>query len=86
MKRLLIGIALLTSSTLLYCSNIVAAAVYSETKHNTSWTTDLGVYKSALREVSIIPMFVIFILMLAGLVIISIEVYKEFEKNQHSKL
>lgn len=73
MKRLIIGISILISGILVYSSNLIAAALYSSVLLDTSWNQNLGIFNTALAEVSLIPTFLAIIFIVIGLIIVIIE-------------
>lgn len=73
MKRLVIGISIIFFVIIVYASNLIAAALYSSVLLDTSWNQNLGIFNSALAEVSRIPMFLVIIFIIIGLIIVILE-------------
>ena len=73
MKRLIIGISIIFFGIIVYASNLIAAALYSSVLLDTSWNQNLGIFNSALAEVSRIPMFLVIIFIIIGLIIVILE-------------
>ena len=73
MKRLIIGISIIFFGIIVYASNLISAALYSSVLLDTSWNQNLGIFHSALAEVSRIPMFLVIIFIIIGLIIVILE-------------
>ncbi|TVT29401.1 phosphatase [Salinicoccus cyprini] len=74
MRNIIIGLSLMLISSLLYSSNLIAAAVYSGTVAKTSWDRNAGIFGTALEEVSFLPIYMITLIFIIGLVILILEV------------
>lgn len=73
MKRLVIGISIIFFGIIVYGSNLIAAALYSSVLLDTSWNQNLGIFNTALAEVSKIPMFLVIIFIILGFLIVIME-------------
>lgn len=69
MKRVTISISLLFVFTMLYCFQLLSASIHSRNfGGNIGWNDDLGIFGTALREVSIIPNSILLILIFISLI------------------
>ncbi|MFC3900224.1 hypothetical protein [Aliicoccus persicus] len=62
-----LGLSILFISVLIYCTHIISASIYSYTLLESSWNQNLGIFNTALEEISIIPNFIIIIFILIGI-------------------
>ncbi|RIW31871.1 phosphatase [Bacillus salacetis] len=77
MKHITIGLVLLLSSAIMYSAALIAASVYSlvlTRDGGEGWSTEYGVYGTALREIGTLPiaLAILFGLIGAGIVIDSV--------------
>lgn len=79
MTRLILGISILFLSTILYSVNLISAAIYSPVLLETAWNEEKGIFKTALSEVSTVPMFMILLFAVIGIIL----VFKELSSQDH---
>lgn len=82
MTRIKLGIIIFFLSPILYSVNLISAAIYSPVLLETSWDEEKGVFKTALSEVSIIPMFVVLLIAVVGIIII----FQELSNHNKNKI
>jgi len=79
MKKLYAGLALLLFSAIIYGSDLIAAAIYSHVlvKEGIGWSSDYGIYKSALREIGTLPITIAVLSGIIGIVLIYISLKRK---------
>ena len=77
MNKLDIGFKLLLLSTIIFGATIIAAAIYSNILIHPSqgWSSNYGIYGTAIREIGTMPLIII--LALAGLGFIATHFFKK---------
>lgn len=72
-KNIKIGSILLLSSAIIYGSALISASVYSQTLASTDglgWSSQYGVFGTALREVGTIPIVIAALLAILGIIFV----------------
>lgn len=86
MKTLVINISLLFVFTSLYCFQLLSASIYSQIFiGGTNWNDDLGLFGTALKEVSIIPNSILLILIFISLIFLLNQII-DFKKYYQQKV
>lgn len=79
MKKLYVGLTLLLFSAIIYGSDLISAAIYSQVlvKEGVGWNSDYGIFKTALMEIGTIPITIAVVSGILGIVLIIISLKRK---------
>ncbi|WP_238988273.1 phosphatase [Filibacter tadaridae] len=75
-KNTNIGLILLSSSAIIYGSALISASIYSLSLGGVDgqgWSTEYGIFGTALREVGTLPIIIAVLLAIVGIVLLVIQ-------------